>query len=81
MGDFYKEVVCRSQYDSSNMFLQVQEETWFYYQEIKGKILCERRCTEETVSWTLELTLSSGPVGHSEVDFKISVFNRFAESK
>ena len=49
------------------MVLEVKEEPFLDYQDIQGNILCERVCTEETVSWTLEITFSSVPVGHSEV--------------
>ena len=79
MGDSSKALSCRSQYASSNMVLQVQEETWLDYQDIQGMILCERGCIEETVSWTLELILYSSTVGHSEVDVDFAVYSRFAE--
>ena len=63
------------------MVFQVQEETWLDYQEIQGKISCERGCLEETFSWTPELILSNGPVGHSEFDVDFEVYYRFSESK
>ena len=43
-------------------------------------ILCEKGCTEKTVSHTPELVLSSGTLGHSEVDVDFAVSSRFAES-
>ena len=63
------------------MVFQLQEETWFYNQEIQGTILCERGCPEETVSQTLELIFSSGTMGHSEADVYFSVYYRFTVSK
>ena len=57
-----------SQFSSGNMVFQVQEETWLYYQEIQGKLLCKKECTEEDVSWTLELVFLGVTVVHSEVN-------------
>ena len=59
------------------MVFQVQEETWLDYQEIQGKILCERGCTEENVSWTLGLILPSVPVVKSEFDIDLAVYPIF----
>ena len=50
-------------------------------QEIQCKILCKTGYPEEIVSLTPELILSSGPMGHSEVDVVFEVHSRFAESK
>ena len=60
------------------MVFQMKEETWLDDQEIQGKILCKRVCPEETVLWTPELVLYSGPVVHSEFDVDFSVYYSFA---
>ena len=80
MGNYFKEFNLWSQCASRNMVLQVQEETWLENQEIQGTILCERWCSEETVSWTLELVFYNGPVDHSEIGVDFEVYYRFSES-
>ena len=80
MGDCFKSYSCWSQSTSSNMVLQVQEETLLYNQVIQGTIFCDRGFPEETVSWTLELVFSGGTVVHSEVDVYFTVYYRFVES-
>ena len=81
MGDSFKEVSCWSQSSSENIVFQVQEETWLYYQEIQGLILCERVCSKETISLIPELVFSSGPVRHIDVDVDFAVYYVFAKSK
>ena len=78
MGDCFKEVNWWSKCSSMKIVFKVQEETWLENQEIQGKILCERGCPEDTVSWTHELVLYSGTVGHSEVDIDFAVYSRFS---
>ena len=44
-------------------------------------IFFERGCPKDTVSWTPELVLCGGPVGHNEFDVDFAVYSRFVESK
>ena len=54
MGGCSKEVSFQPHHSYSNTLLQVKEETWLDYQEIQDTLLCERVCTEDTLSWTIK---------------------------